>query len=209
MRKKLLLGLFLIMAISATNYAQQSVDPSTSTDITVANGTTVNFNISLGGLSIGTINIQAKELPGGAITTWSATAVNLTVGGVILNFGTSGNSFTPNSDSVYEISYSFDPIVGPTISRTFTITSGNGTLGIGNIAAKPELFVFSKDGIVTVKNTNNNAVTGMAIYSMSGSQVYASNKAVASINLSTVANGVYVLTIQQGASVTSKKFIKS
>lgn len=208
MKKTLLLGLFLILATTATSYSQQSVDPSTSTDITVANGTTVNFNISLGELSIGTINIQAKELPGEAITTWTVMVVNITVGGIVLNFGTSGNSFTPNNDSVYEISYSFDPMIGPTISRTFNITSGNGTLSIGNIEAKPELLVFSKGGIVTIKNTNNSAVTGMAVYSISGAQVYVSSKAAASIDLSTVANGVYVLTVHQGASVSSKKFIK-
>jgi len=212
MRHTILLGLFLVMAITSTSYAQQSVDPSTSTDITLVNGTTVNFDIGLGALSVGTINIQAKELPGGAITAWSAFVVNVGVGGIELNFGTSGNSFTPNNDSVYEISYSFNSFVSPSDSstHTFYVFSGNETLSIGDIATESEFSVFSKDGMVTVKNDTKSAVTRMAVYSASsGKQVFLSNKSVTSIDLRGVANGIYVLSVQEGASIATKKFIKS
>jgi len=85
----------------------------------------------------------------------------------------------------------------------------DGTLSVKNVENTPEFSVFSQDGIVTVNNTNDSAVTGIAVYSISGAQMFASNRAVASIDLSAVANGVYILTVQEGASITTKKFIKS
>jgi len=210
MRKRMFLGLVLIMA-AVTSYAQQSVDPSSSGNINIANGTTVNFDIDLGVLTVGTVNIQAKELPGGALTTWSAVVVNVEYGGNIINYGTSGNSFTPNNDSVYEISYTFDSIVGPIISNsnTFYVIAGNGVLSVENFVVKSNFSLFSKDGMVTVKNDNESAVTGMDVFSVSGKRVFSSNKPVSSIDLRAVANGVYILSVQEGASVATKKFIKS
>jgi len=84
-----------------------------------------------------------------------------------------------------------------------------GTLSLKNVENTPEFSVLSQDGIVTINNANHTAVTGMTVYSISGAQVYKSNKAVGSIDLSAVANGVYILKVEEGAAVTTKKFIKS
>jgi len=93
--------------------------------------------------------------------------------------------------------------------KNFTINVGpEGTLGLKNVENSSEFSLFSKDGIVTIKNANESNVTGMTIYSISGRQVYASNKAESSIDLRAVANGVYVLSVKEGASILTKKFIK-
>jgi len=101
-------------------------------------------------------------------------------------------------------------IINLTELADFTINVGaEGTLSLKNVENTPEFSVFSKDGIVTVNNTNGSEVTGMAVYSISGAEVFTSNTAVESIDLSAVANGVYILKVEEGASVTTKKFIKS
>jgi hypothetical protein len=66
--------------------------------------------------------------------------------------------------------------------------------------------VFSKDGILTLPNVDY--VTTMSIYSISGAKVYESNRAESSIDLTSVADGVYVLLVQKDNAVQTVKFVK-
>jgi len=245
MRKKLLLGLFLILA-TAASYAQTTVmvDPAVATTTNVTAGDIVEFENTtvLNLIETGLLDVQATtyinctSAPTGVNTAYfsqtKVVAVGLTP---ILDLVDAVLNATPLTKPLAELALNaalaaldldgllgFDDYVF-TVPGTYTFVHGGllenvvnftivvspGTLSLKNVENTPEFSVFSQDGIVTVNNANDSAVTGMTVYSISGAQVYKSNKAVGSIDLSAVANGVYILKVEEGAAVTTKKFIKS
>lgn len=240
MRKKLLLGLFLIVATISSSYAQtvttHLVKPSEGLTTPIEINDSVKYDdedilglLDLGITDVGLIvKIECTSAPAGVNKSayTQQTVLTLSLVTDLLNALLGGNplagllGFNDQTFSAAEGDYEFtlsrftlDIFNNPTNLielKDFTIDVGpEGTLSLKNVENTPEFSVFSKDGIVTVNNTNDSAVTGMAVYSISGAQIYKSNTAVSSIDLSAVANGVYILTVQEGASVTTKKFIKS
>jgi len=241
MKKKLLLGLFLMTATVFTGYSQTTAEytvaPSAGGTTYIEVGDTVIYNesdivglLQLGsGLSLGLlVNIECTSAPASENPNdyTQQRAVTLPLLNAILGggsvLGLIGFDETEFNGAVgdYEFTMSrfeistnlanLGAIINLTELADFTINVGaEGTLSLKNVENTPEFSVFSQDGIVTVNNANDSAVTGMTVYSISGAQVYKSNKAVGSIDLSAVANGVYILKVEEGAAVTTKKFIKS
>jgi len=211
MRKKLLLGLFLIMAGISTSTSQSKIDLVDGTVFMVEGGATVTFDLEAAGylVGIGTYNLELTSSPNFVTKSDFERSVGvISVLGAPLIEG----SFAPVypywwGDYRYDLVY-YPLLGGRSVVSSFTMRVVE-SLGLKNVENTAEFSVFSKNGIVTVNNANDSAVTGMAVYSISGSKVFESNKAVETIDLSAVANGIYVLTVQEGASVTTKKFLKS
>ncbi|WP_147676065.1 T9SS type A sorting domain-containing protein [Algibacter pacificus] len=239
MRKKLLLGLFLAMGITATSFAQMTethtVKPSDGGTTSIEINDTVRFDdgdilnlLNLGILDVNLlVKIECTSAPAGVNKNDYSQQTVLTLSvlqnilDAILNVNPLSGLLGFNdlvfseAEGDYEFTLSrVDPaLIGSgtlTELKDFTIEVGpEGTLGLGNVEGTPEFSVVSKNGMVTVNNVNDSEVTGMSVYSLSGAQIYKSNKAVSSIDLSAVSDGVYVLLVQDGASTTTKKFVKN
>ena len=231
MMKKLLFGLYLVMATSVS-FAQtntHTVDISVSQTTEIESGDTVIYDpttvidlLDLGLTDVGvTLSLTCTSAPTGETASNYSQSTILSLGlitdlvNAILGsnplagiLGLNDQVFTTIGE--YDFQYTRLTVLGSlSTPSTFTIkVEADGTLSLKNVENTADFSVYSKDGVLTVDNTNANAVTGMAVYSISGAKVYESNRAEASINISNVANGVYILAVQEGASVKTKKFIK-
>ena len=213
--KKLLLSLLLTVA-SVTSYAQtvHTVNASTTGDFTIESGDKIKYGVNSGLVSVltkFTLTCTDTDTSSNKGDFYQSTSSLVSVAGLQILFTSSGTS-VPTVPGTYKFKFSYHPLVCvfcSTTTNTFTITVvPKGTLGFKNIDNTPEFSVFCSNGVLTLNNAKESKVTKISVYNISGATVYSSNKSEKTIDVSSLANGMYILEVVEGGSRTTKKFIK-
>ena len=229
--KKLLLSLLLTIA-SVTSYAQTvHVDVSQNITTTVETGTTVRYDVgtALELLNLLTdagafVELTCLTAPAGVTastytqqTLLTASLVTDLLYALLHNNPTAGLLGLNDQQFIPEGYYTFSfrrfklalgKKIGINTVSTFTIhVVSEGTLGFKNIENTPEFSAVSYNGVLTINNANENKVTKTSVYNISGATVYNSNKSEKTIDVSSLANGIYILEVQEGAARKTKKFV--
>ncbi|ANW95189.1 hypothetical protein AXE80_02330 [Wenyingzhuangia fucanilytica] len=187
-----------------------TVEPTEGSIVEATTGYPVKFNFT-NFLALGTFKLELTSFPDGANTTGftqEKPIISLLSADLLGAF----DEITPtvSGDYVFTLKkrsgvpgfFSYSNIID-----SFTLQMTDETLSNKKVENSSEFSATCNAGILTI--TNASEATGVSILSISGVMVYSASKAESSIDVSSLASGIYVLVVEQGGARITKKFIKN
>jgi plastocyanin len=201
MKTKILL-LVLLVTLSVSGYATKWViansgDSFTPSSITVNQGDTINFVLES--------HHNAKQV---SLATWNANGNTLLSGGFQTNFG--GGMILASQLGLGTIYYVCEPHASIGMKGSIVV---QGTTGFPEEMIKPELLVYPNpsDGKFRLEYAGfqESGISNLEVYSIRGEKLYESaiTGSISEIDLGSMANGIYVLKINDGQKALAEKTI--
>ncbi|NJB82474.1 T9SS type A sorting domain-containing protein [Wenyingzhuangia aestuarii] len=197
MKKKLLLLLLLTVSSITITYAQSTItkDPSLTSSFTIDEGDNIKFEVE-GPLEI-LATLTCTSAPDGVDE--SEFTATLAVSETIFY----NKTVAVAGDYIFSYSAGVN-------NNGFTMTVESTTLSSNTVKKETDVTVSYNSSLeaLTINNLDADEIKSITVLNSLGSTVYSSKDSVKSIDLNSIASGVYVLVIELETSRITKKFIK-